>query len=460
MASLIARNQSRTSILRVIDFVDDDQFIGRNEIQIKNQLDYLVEQWTIFSENNNQLRVESIDNEEEEERHAALFNELEPLFLEAKSTLEVRYGQLVYGNGLLNDNDQQNPHIFQQQLQPPQQIVVKIDQPKREVDNTWGEFNGNFTKWRGFCDLFTDRVHNDNALSNAHKFRLLKTSLKGGAATALGDWELSDNNYLEAWGRLKEIYEQTYLTGKQLLQRLNAFSKLDKATNGNLQRLSNTGNEVFRQLRALQYPVENLDFIFIFILHDKLDDETGIKWNLERNGDFPTLMEFTSFLDRQARALATVTYDKQKSSTSKEAQKRGKVSDRATFNAKKSKNDSAETKIHNPPTCVVCKSAHTLFRCADFAKLTLTKKRQIVKTHNLCHNCLRDGHVSRDCKLNACFRCNLKHNSLLCNEDPKNKQTTSTSTSAATVTRSARKKKTNPKQIDLDSSSTSQNDEQ
>lgn len=459
MATLIGRNQSRTSILRVIDFIDDDEFHNKNEIQLKNQLDYLMEQWIIFSDNNNQLRAMAIDDADEEQQHAQLFNELEPMYLEAKSTLEVRYNQLMYGNAMMHDNDQQNMQQFQNQQQP-QQIVVKIDQPKREVENTWGEFNGNFTKWRGFCDLFTDRVHNDNALSNAHKFRLLKSSLKGTAAAALGDWELSDDNYLEAWNRLKELYEQTYLTGKQLIYRLNALPRLEKATGNGIQKLSNIGNEVFRQLRALQYPVDNLDFIFIFIMHEKLDDETGIKWNLDRNNDFPTLPEFTLFLDRQARALATVNYDKQKSSTSKEGQKRTKVSDRAKFEAKKSKFEATETKTQGPPVCILCKASHALFRCAEFAKMPLTKRKQYVKNNNLCHNCLKVGHVSKDCTLNECFRCNQKHNSLLCHEDPKNKQTATSSASGATVTRSAKKKVVKSKQSDVDSNSTSQTDEQ
>lgn len=434
--ALIARNQTRASIRSIIDYVEDDRFGERNYVQVHNRLDYLKEQWPIFIEQSNLLRRNAADDAAEKV-HADIFTEIEPLYLETKSILESRLNELTAAANASAPNNQPAPPINE-----PREIVVRIDQPKRDIENTWGEFNGNFTKWRGFCDLFTSRVHNDESMSSAHKFRLLKNSLKGNAAAALGDWELSDDNYLEAWNRLKELYEQTYLTGNKLVQRLLALPKLDKAIGANIQKMSNVGNEVYRQLRALRYPTENIDFMFIFILHDRLDDETSLKWNLERKSDFPQLVDFFGFLDRQARALITSHHDVKKSNTNEE-RKRISVADQAKFNAKRSKQDD-EAKQAKSFKCVVCQGSHTIYKCDAFLKMNLSKRNQFIKTNNLCLNCLKAGHRSKECNARECTRCNVKHSNFLCKENPLNKSNESTpakstpAKSAQVVTRSGR----------------------
>lgn len=436
MATLIARNQSVTSIRAIIDFVEDAQFNTRSAIQLLTRGEYLDHQWEIFVANNNQLRVEAAD-QNAEQPHADLFAEIEPLYLEAKSMINSRYQELeqiaqacaprqepVQQNGALSGQ-----YYMPQMLQAaPQQIVVKVQQPRTNVENTWGEFDGTLTKWRGFCDLFTDRVHNDNDIAPAYKFKLLRNSLKGSAAAALGDWEVTDDNYIEAWNRLKELYEQTYLTGSKLMHKLFALQKLEKASGVGLQKLSNIGNEVFRQMRALQFPVDAVDFMFIYILHDRLDIETSTKWNLERSDERPSLVNFLAFLDRQARALLGAQHNEKKSSSDigKDNRKRTSIAEGAKFTPKRSKFDA------NKPTeqskCISCGEAHSLYKCAKFLKLTLAKRKQFVKDKNLCINCLRAGHMCKDCPSKECFRCNTKHNSLLCHENPLNKVTAAAAT--------------------------------
>lgn len=435
MAALIARNQSRTSIQSIIEFVDSEHFLERDYTQIFIRWQYLVDQWLVFVDASNQLRVEAIDAEDEQE-HADIFTRLELLFLEARSTLEFRMHQL-----------EPEPNQPQQEQEIPpraqqQPIIVQVNQQTRDIENTWGEFNGNFTKWRTFCDLFTDRVHNNDSIAPAHKFRLLKKSLTGNAALALGERELSDNSYIEAWNRLKELYEQIYLTGCKLVQRLVSVQKLERATGFGIQKLSNIGNDVFRQLRALGFPVEHAGFMFVFILHDRLDPETSIKWNLERNTEFPALLDFLSFLDKQARALVTLQhYEGKNASGSQDNKKRGTVADRANYNPKRPKGDVTESKKPEGLTCPVCNEAHNTYKCPTFTKLSLTARKQMVKAKNLCHNCLKLGHLSKDCFSKECFRCNVKHNSLLCNENSQNKVVASVRTRSAKTTKKAASKR-------------------
>lgn len=436
MATLIARNQSRSSIQAIIDYVEDENFQERDYVQIYNRREYLLEQWALFVESNNELRA-TAQNAEDEQQHADIFTALEPLYLETKSVLDARLHQLNVNNP--SREPQFSPEYMQmmQQQQQQREIVVRLDQPKREVENTWGEFGGSLTKWRGFCDSFTDRVHNDESLAPVHKFRLLKNSLKGKAAAALGEWELSDANYVEAWNRLKELYEQTYQTGYNLVLRLTKLSKLEKATGDGLQKLSNIGNDVYRQLRALKYPVNNIDFMFIFMIHQCLDEETCVKWNLERQTDHPVLSDFLAFLDRQAKALTTTQGDNKTNNASNEERKRISVADRAKFQAKRAKINYAPDAVTGQAKCIICKENHYIYVCGKFLKSSLGTRRQLVKSHNLCHNCLKVGHMAKDCKSKECQRCNVKHNRLLCNENPFNKQIVETK--AQVLTRSVKK---------------------
>lgn len=133
MAALIARNQSRASIQAIIDYVEDADFQNRNYVQLHNRFDYLLEQWTTFKENSNLVRVQANDDDEEE-RHAVIFAEMESLYLETKSVLEVRINQLADAASAAQAALQ--PEMVQAVQQEPREIVVRIDQPKRDIENT------------------------------------------------------------------------------------------------------------------------------------------------------------------------------------------------------------------------------------------------------------------------------------------------------------------------------------
>lgn len=56
-----------------------------------------------------------------------------------------------------------------------------------------------------------------------------------------------------------------------------------------------------------------------------------------------------------------------------------------------------------------------------FKEISLPERKKVTRENELCHNCLKPFHVSKDCFGKECVRCNKKHNSLLCPENPQNK---------------------------------------
>ena len=79
-------------------------------------------------------------------------------------------------------------------------------------------------------------------------------------------------------------------------------------------------------------------------------------------------------------------------------------------------------------SCVICKvEKHPLYTCSKFRALPHANKMSVLKSNNLCINCLRPGHFIKECKsLHRCKFCQKPHHSLLHSES-KNNSTTSTS---------------------------------
>lgn len=316
----------------------------------------------------------------------------------------------------------------------------------KAIENTWGEFDGTLIQWQGFHDRFKSAIHDNEQIPRAFKFQYLQKSLKGRAATALGEWQLSDENYNEAWERLNQLYAREYQTGKELLWKFFDLPRLERANGFMIQKYSNVTHEVLRQLRGLHYPVEHYDLIFVHSIHDKLDPETSKAWELCRNSERPSIDDMLNFLDIQAKALMGVQFV-EKRSAMKEKKSNSSNYERKS-NLKPISNEKWSKSEEKKPTgaikCKLCNEAqHWLYRCDKFKKLNVPDRKRIVREHELCNNCLKPFHRSKECFAKACQRCDLKHNSLLCPENPQNKVVTSVHTKGNEISKKNYKNKIN-----------------
>ncbi|XP_055910567.1 uncharacterized protein LOC129944933 [Eupeodes corollae] len=146
------------------------------------------------------------------------------------------------------------------------QIAVQVSMPfsQHDVKNTWGEFDGVITKWQGFRDRFLAAVHENKNISPAYKFAYLKGSLTGKAARTLGEWQLTESNYAEAWQRLNDVYSRQYATCRELLRQFFRLpSLMEHPRAAELERMSNVTHETMRQLKAQGIPTESWDMIVV-----------------------------------------------------------------------------------------------------------------------------------------------------------------------------------------------------
>ncbi|XP_055848963.1 uncharacterized protein LOC129921204 [Episyrphus balteatus] len=295
------------------------------------------------------------------------------------------------------------------------QIQVEVNMPfqQHDLNNTWGSFDGAYTKWIGFHDRFKAAIHDNPKVSPAFKFQYLKNSLVGRAARALGEWQLSEENYNEAWDRLNQVYNKRYLIGREHLRQIISLPEIRGRPSANtLQRMADATHEALRQLKALDLPVEHWDFFIVHLLCEKFDQETARQWELQRESEQPKLSTLLAFIDKQAAALCSVTVEQQarNASTSykEERQRTAKVQD-------------TKPAVSGRPqplrkACEVCGSWHPIWECPEFASLSFRGKGDFIERRALCPNCLKHGHKENNCFMRGCARCPgaPKHNIFLC----------------------------------------------
>lgn len=326
MSEYTKRAISANSIQGAMRFVEQDNFNEKRLGQLRIRLKNLNEHWNKFIKS--QEAILNVAEIQEFEENTNIFEETEHLYLEAKGALcdRIRYlkqheipvqsnennfeANKSASESVQTENEILPKHTNKTNNEKTNQIVVQYPASK-SVENTWGEFDGNLMQWQGFHDRFRAAIHENEQLSGAYKFMYLQRSLTGKASYALGEWQLTDDNYTEAWERLKQLYERKYQTSAELFRKFRNMPKLNYANGAMIQKLSNITHETLRQLKALNHPIEHYDSFVVLSIHEKSDSETGTAWELCRASEYPTVQELLSFLDRQAKALSNTHFFEQ-----------------------------------------------------------------------------------------------------------------------------------------------------
>ena len=129
-------------------------------------------------------------------------------------------------------------------------------------------------------------------------------------------------------------------------------------------------------------------------------------------GHLPRLMDVAEFVTAAAEEVNDPIFGIISSSTPVKPQGNQTGTRKASsFNT--SANQVAEKPNDRP--CPVCSStAHKVFYCEEFKKMTITDRANITKEKGLCFNCLGPNHTARKCKCaKGCKICGRKHNTLL-----------------------------------------------
>lgn len=301
------------------------------------------------------------------------------------------------------------------------QMILKLPIDPGAITNTWGEFDGNPLKWHGFLSAFVAGVHGRNDVPPVSKFKHLMKALKGKAATALGTWDVTDENYRFAWLRLLELYDKKYPRIQAYISEIVNLPTLHETTADGLQKLGHTTYEVIRQLKNLGLPTDSWDMMIVCMLHAKLDPQTRCEWELARNNDDNPKLEFMlNFLERRATAYTNVPRQLNNQSANANRNMTAQRSSYQPVQQNVSQSTSTATQDSGARKkqhfCHDCKQVHQVYQCPKFAALSMVDRSKYVERYKLCPNCLRVGHSIDSCDYKGCFKCvgAPKHNQLLC----------------------------------------------
>lgn len=71
---------------------------------------------------------------------------------------------------------------------------------------------------------------------------------------------------------------------------------------------------------------------------------------------------------------------------------------------------------YSRPRCAHCGIKHPLLKCKEFRTSTYEARIRTIRQNRLCENCLLHGHQAQDCDEGPCYRCKVKHNSIMCRD--------------------------------------------
>lgn len=408
------RAAQRAAIQRTYDMIHGENFENMDFTLIRERIKLLDMAFERFN-NEHMAVVENLVMPDDLDVHNDFANEVEQIYVTSMSKLRERLIQL---EPVPMPQPQER---FEMELpngnQPP---MVAMGNNIRLEPITLDVFNGEYNKWSEWRAMYDSLVHQNEKLTATQKFHYLKRSLGDVAERILSGWQVTGENYDQAYNTLINVFENKY---RIIISHLDELMKLEQnklETIESLRKLIDTTNKVLRQLRVIGCPVEHWDHLIVYVLIARMAPRTLQAWETSQDlQEMPTLKEILNFLERRSRGIinlqqnqSTTTVDPKPIGVRNNGAK-SKQLNYAKQNQRMNNIGTSESDIG----CYNCKQPHPMHRCSQFRNMTLNQRRDRVRELRLCFNCFKQTHSSgsQSCQFGECKHCpGKRHNSLLC----------------------------------------------
>lgn len=264
------------------------------------------------------------------------------------------------------------------------------------------KFNGDYTAWTSFKDLFMSSIGLRDSLTGAQKLHYLKSFLEDDAAQLLRSYQVTDANFSAAWIALDTRYNNKRLLVNAQFKKLFGQPSLNVESASAIRKLIDTTTECVRALNALELPTEEWDSVLVFIVSERLDSETHKQWEISlAHNDLATYEQLSTFLEQRCRSLEAVGKFNIVSSSSSKRQSTNPTKERSSFH------------VQTNGQCVLCSAGHSLANCEKFVRLRTYDRRNLCKRRRLCFVCFDTDHTSAECNASSCSYCGSRHHDLL-----------------------------------------------
>ena len=253
-------------------------------------------------------------------------------------------------------------------------------------------YSGDPSDWFRFKDSFTAQVTNNDQLTKAEKFQLLKRHVYGKAASALEAIEVTDSNFEFAWNKLEDRFGNKLQLVLTFVAKLLTAPTVLSESFSELRLLHDITRDAVLNMRRLECPLDRWDDLLIYITASKLDVKTRNKWQVfaSHPDNAATIDELCKFIRRRTRILKVF-------GTSLE----------------KDANDPIQPQKRKVDICAFCEGVHFLLFCPEFKSKSAAERKEFVNCEGICSNCLGFHKFSHCQNLNRCRTCKKKHHSML-----------------------------------------------
>ena len=286
------------------------------------------------------------------------------------------------------------------------------------------KFNGDPTAWQQFHETFEATVHKNDTLSAIEKFSYLKGYLSGTAEKCIEGISLSNDNYMQALGLLKERYGNPQLV---IASHMDKLLKVDKVNiSKNSKELRSLYDQIEGHVRSL-YSVgvrsEHYGPLLIPIVLEKLPEEIRLEISRKLGTSNWKIDEFMKVMKDEVTARESCDFMK----TQKGSDKIDKVSHFTT-----------ETLLSGSKflVCAFCDQNHYSDKCTIVTEVE--RRKEMVRDKRLCFKCLLGGHPIRKCRSKTnCFRCkSSSHNTAICEKEANKERRKETGTETSLMVNS------------------------
>lgn len=278
--------------------------------------------------------------------------------------------------------------------------VNRVKLPKLSLPH----FSGDITKWDTFWDSYESAIHKNDDLTDIDKFNYLRSLLERTAHEAIAGLTLSSANYREAIDILQRRFgNKQMIISKHMEILLNTEAITSEQNVRGLRRLYDDVESHIRSLKSLGVAPESYGALLSPVLLNKLPPELRLIVSRkipDSTLDVDSLLKIVEeeLLARERTQAPTQTPPRRN-------QDKPRPTATTLFSSAPSPTSS--------PTCCYCRQPHSSIECTTVS--SVSARRQILRTSGRCFNCLRKGHLSRNCRSpRRCQKCNGRHHSSIC----------------------------------------------
>ena len=330
-------------------------------------------------------------------------------------------------------------------------LKSSVDCPKLELL----KFNGNPMAYHRFMMTFAATI--ESAVPDNRRLLYLLQYCEGKAKELIEHCALLEPS--EGYEKAKEILYENYgrrsVIARAYIKKLVKGPVIRSDDSNALIKLAQELEECNTTLRFMKYYSDVNNFDNIAKIVGRLSFSMQSRWlrfaaSLEKQDREPSFEDLVGFVKNESE-IAKSSYS---GVLFKTGRKPGiKISTHAT-NVTEAKGK-LDSRWNNPrssmPTrkqmevkCGLCSSNHFLWSCPKFRTMNQESKYKYIRDQRLCFNCLKGGHVQRDCQSQrkcTVSGCGRKHHFLLHRDQPNRQartpETTSSPNENSTMTPSA-----------------------